>query len=376
MNNAQSTYLDLLRVIAAQLVLIGHIYSTVNVGQTLGVGDLGVIVFFILSGFLISYSAIKKKEKNNYQFIDYVSDRLFRIYVPYIPALILVFMIDFYVINNVRNSEYLEYFNLKNFIASIFMIQQHPLGIVSDQLLGMSSLKLSTFGSARPWWTVANEWWLYMAFGLIYFTKINKVTMPILLFILVVPVFNSIAGTGEGLSLIWIMMALSAFLYIKIGGNDYVDSNLLAKHKAKHVLILVMLALFFMMLVRIVWISKLDPNVEYTRPFFYDFNFYVLMVLFLSAIFILLSRYRDARRNHIIRFMADYSYTLYLIHYSILFLLYAIGFIDKNNYVNQIISFIGINIFSIFMYFLFEHNYKRIQKKFESFLKVLLSNRR
>lgn len=61
MTPAQASLLDSLRAAAAQIVLIGHIYSIVlRPERTLGIGDLGVVVFFVLSGFLIGYTTLNR----------------------------------------------------------------------------------------------------------------------------------------------------------------------------------------------------------------------------------------------------------------------------------------------------------------------------
>ena len=139
LTNAQCNYLDALRGGAAQLVLIGHIYSISHPGKTWGIGDLGVIVFFILSGFLISYSALVKLNKNGYSFQYFLRDRFFRIFVPYLPALLLVVGIDTLVYRYTNATTYLEYYSLKDFVATLLMLQQHPVGLLRINFLGSRS---------------------------------------------------------------------------------------------------------------------------------------------------------------------------------------------------------------------------------------------
>jgi peptidoglycan/LPS O-acetylase OafA/YrhL len=55
----ESSYiLNILRVFAAQAVLVGHSLSMFGLSKTFGyMASVGVIVFFLLSGYLITHSA-------------------------------------------------------------------------------------------------------------------------------------------------------------------------------------------------------------------------------------------------------------------------------------------------------------------------------
>ena len=77
MNYIQSISLDMLRVFAVQLVLIGHALSYFGLIQLNGViQNTAVVLFFILSGTVISYSTFYKKHiDDNYSFKEYFIDR-------------------------------------------------------------------------------------------------------------------------------------------------------------------------------------------------------------------------------------------------------------------------------------------------------------
>jgi exopolysaccharide production protein ExoZ len=97
-------YLDILQIyrgIAALMVVIHHSagslkyyhnldYPTLNyIGKF---GKLGVDFFFILSGFIISYSAYYKyKEPDSFK--KYLKNRIIRVYVPYLPIGILMYLL-------------------------------------------------------------------------------------------------------------------------------------------------------------------------------------------------------------------------------------------------------------------------------------------
>jgi peptidoglycan/LPS O-acetylase OafA/YrhL len=84
-------------------------------------------------------------------------------------------------------------------MGNIFMLQDYP------GFLFLPDFSISSFGSARPFWTLAIEWWIYLSFGylILVFLKKDKLSLLnilILLFFSVVPVFNLIIGRGNGLT--------------------------------------------------------------------------------------------------------------------------------------------------------------------------------
>src|SRR4051794_34562176 len=99
LNPAQKTYLDFVRALAAQLVLFGHAahYFLPNSVFVRGAGimqSVGVNIFFLISGFLISHSVFMKRSDPSYGFGSYVADRFCRIYSAFLPALVLVAIVD------------------------------------------------------------------------------------------------------------------------------------------------------------------------------------------------------------------------------------------------------------------------------------------
>ena len=104
MNQKNKVYfenLNSIRFIAATLVIINHIehfknlfhisnhYESINI-----VGKLGVVLFFVLSGFLISYLLFKEKEITNTIIIkDFYIRRILRIWPLYFLIIFLTFFI-------------------------------------------------------------------------------------------------------------------------------------------------------------------------------------------------------------------------------------------------------------------------------------------
>ncbi|MGB1307441.1 MAG: acyltransferase family protein [Oceanihabitans sp.] len=160
---SSSVYLDIIRAVSSQLVVVGHAISFLAIFPLIQppkfpyIQNIAVLVFFILSGFLISYSIFRK---DNYSFKEYFIDRFSRIYAGLIPSILVVFIIDYVNIKlNPEGYNYYNAFNIKTFIGNLFMLEDFP-----GQVL-VTNQPITSFGSGRTLWTLAVEWWLYMAFG-------------------------------------------------------------------------------------------------------------------------------------------------------------------------------------------------------------------
>ncbi|MBU0604562.1 MAG: acyltransferase [Gammaproteobacteria bacterium] len=362
MNPLQATLLDALRVFAAQMVLIGHIYSIVLYpGHSLGIGDLGVVIFFVLSGFLIVYTTLNRLEGPGYGLRGYLTDRFCRVFVPYLPALLCILAMDSAVRAWAPTQIYGDYYKVRHFVASLLMLQQHPAGLFIDQIMGLSVFKLATFGSARPLWTVAVEWWLYVTFGLLLFGfQGGAQTWPRVLALMValpVPLFNMVAGTGPGLSLLWCMSGGLAWLYWRAKKAPGVPSPSVG---VKWVLRGVFGVVLLLFVARLAWTGWLEHRASFERLIFYDFNLYVLIIIGCAALFLLRMDRKDGARNRVTRFAADYSYSLYLIHYSFIVLLHAFGLFTGKPVLDFLIFFVACNVVSVVFWFLFERHYRRV----------------
>ncbi len=93
--NDTSLALDLLRALAAQMVCIGHAWNLVDVPHdNTKLPDLGVLLFFILSGFVIAHTLNNKSKRDDYSLVRYGVERLSRIYCAYLPAILLFAVVE------------------------------------------------------------------------------------------------------------------------------------------------------------------------------------------------------------------------------------------------------------------------------------------
>lgn len=160
-------WLDWLRFFASLMVVLGHArgghfvdYESlgpqyhswfVAAGFALsGLGHEAVILFFVLSGFLVGGRSASKALSGKFDWRAYGIDRFSRIYVPLFPALILTGVL--YRIRGGRIS-------IWEFLGN---------------LLGLQGVFVPVFGENGPLWSLAYEIWFYILWGGILTVSLGK----------------------------------------------------------------------------------------------------------------------------------------------------------------------------------------------------------
>jgi len=173
-----SVFLDCVRFAAAMIVFYVHskeiwFPSTVHVSGTPGdITHAAVMVFFVLSGYVIFYTTIGKKRGG----IQYASSRLSRLYSVMLPA-ILLSVISQITITQINPSVY-EDFSLFNsvgrYILSTFFL---------NEIFTLSAAPIVN----GPLWTIGYEFIFYLIFGLWYYkchtikSKLSVVILSIII---------------------------------------------------------------------------------------------------------------------------------------------------------------------------------------------------
>jgi len=142
--------LESIRGFAAGYVALGHLVISLFGGRSLvslffQFGKEAVIIFFLLSGFVIHFS-----NKHKESFRTYFVKRFRRIYGP----LIIVFGIS--VIINFINTTPPENISLKELIGNLLMLQ--------DFKGAQPGTWFNCFLGNAPLWSLSYEWWFYMLY--------------------------------------------------------------------------------------------------------------------------------------------------------------------------------------------------------------------
>jgi len=126
--NDCSLVLDLARFVAAQAVCFGHaisifgVYPGIQPPNVPYMQNIAVLVFFVLSGFVIAHTLIANSERVGYGISEYLIERFARIYSAYLPALIFISLVD-YSLFHLGIYEYYQHLSLKAFVGNLFMLQ-------------------------------------------------------------------------------------------------------------------------------------------------------------------------------------------------------------------------------------------------------------
>ncbi len=215
LTDAGSAYLDALRAIAANLVVLSHVVLIYGSGEPRDVGaNLGVSMFFLLSGFLITQSMLNWQKRPGPRFPGFLADRVARITTPYVPALVLIVAANALFITTKWGAPGVNT-GVLPFIGNLLMLQDHSLLRVLEIVQIRVPWHVPTYNTAEPFWTVSIEMWIYVAAGLFFFGVLSRERIRRhWLWLLValsfpVVVWNAAAGGGKSLSLIWLLGAVA-----------------------------------------------------------------------------------------------------------------------------------------------------------------------
>jgi peptidoglycan/LPS O-acetylase OafA/YrhL len=171
--------MDATRALAAIVVLVSHarniLFFDRYAGPSLpwkffyfltGFGHQAVMVFFVLSGYWITKTVVRRSADSGFAWSDYAIDRLSRLWIVLVPALLLggaldaigIFGTQAPLYLGVQGTEALRYpvashLTLTNFVGSLAFLQ---------------TLRVKYFGSNTPLWSLAHEFWYYVWFPPIY----------------------------------------------------------------------------------------------------------------------------------------------------------------------------------------------------------------
>lgn len=311
-----------------------------------------VIFFFILSGFVIHLKYAKRLKNNvdvKFDFLSYFRSRFYRIYPPYLFALILTYyfdkLVEFYnfsIYNHLTPTKLINisvFFNhdLKTFIGNLFFLQGTFIPI---------------FGSNGPLWSLMYEWWFYMLYPFLYLLTKKNISIVYTMIVGVSLIFF-LGGTTNIILIDKIFSYLFIWCLGVLVADIYVGRIIINKK-------------FFFPLIILLILIPLYPRFDIPQLFkdaITSVSLFGLFMLFFhllerkSFVIILLERFS---------FLGSFSYTLYVIHFPLL--VFYNGLILQNN--NNIFFFtqlhilyssIVIIVISFFLSKIIEHKWSLIK---------------
>lgn len=177
-----STFMDASRWIAALAVVLAHTTAIMMVDEAYAhdpspllqfmfamksVGYLGVIIFFVMSGYLVGgRELLRVRAAGRFEPARYAIQRVSRIYTVLIPALLLTLALD-HAGQLLFNQTGL-YTSAQSGVGSVNYViaDRDDIATLLGNLLLLQTIAAEPLGGDGPLWSLANEWWYYVAFGL------------------------------------------------------------------------------------------------------------------------------------------------------------------------------------------------------------------
>jgi peptidoglycan/LPS O-acetylase OafA/YrhL len=223
-----SVHLDAIRGIAALVVFLNHwralffadypqlqhpgISAKVFYALT-GLGHSAVMVFFVLSGFFISSSIFRAQQNGRWSWAWYAEQRLTRLYVVLIPALVLGAGWDLLGTHLFRQTPiYLDTADYR-LMLNHSVAQMDTVQAWFGCLFFLQGIRTAVFGSNGPLWSLSYEFWYYLLFplGLFAVSRKSKATAKAAYLAAGLLVFVFI---GKGIALYFVIWLLGTFVYL------------------------------------------------------------------------------------------------------------------------------------------------------------------
>jgi peptidoglycan/LPS O-acetylase OafA/YrhL len=366
-----SVHLDALRGFAAFAVLLNHLRDALFVDYEAiarhnpltsaaylasGLGRQSVIVFFVLSGYLVGGSVLRSVRSGAWSWRAYLLARLSRLYVVLLPALLLGGAFDWLGMHMAgTEAVYSGNSGMHALVVNVHSVLTWPilaangLFLQTIRLPGMGANPVPTFGSNGALWSLSYEFWYYLAFPPLVFLLARSQSLKMrVLSCLGLLAWGWFVGLNIFLlGLTWLMGALITFLpafparrrwmrgvaivlSLVLFGAGLVENKLLGSRRSDLVLGLAVTAL--------IWVTLHCA----TAP--------------LPAFYV-----------HIARRAAHSSYTLYLVHLPMLIFLKATLHLSRaypgwHAYLVGAAVLAAILLYAQLVYEAFEKNTDRVRR--------------
>jgi len=341
-SDTSSINIDLIRAVSAQLITISHgLEGYLSVYTFHSPGASGLSFLFLISGILISHSVLRRRKDESYGFEEFFINRFSRIYSSYLLILVLVIFIDGYHFLIITENPPINY-NIPTFLCNLLLLNDSALGC-------------PFFGTSGQFWTLPLFWWIYMIFGWAVLGKkttdknfVYIIIFSLFSFLFLIVVFGYHFQKKITCIIIWILGAVYLLCLNKLNNyfqkvrndiNKKANTDILKKRIS-------LICLFFSLVLFILAIIRLN---DHQNAFAIDYSVLLGSSFCLFLTFSEFSKFKYPKIiKKIIRFMASYSFTLYLLHAAV-FSFYKIFINEMNNFLLFLLVYFVINIISIFI---------------------------
>lgn len=347
MSRAFSLYLDVVRFLAALLVLFYHANWIYHPGFLLtSLGHEAVVIFFVLSGFVIAYVADTREQ----DFRGFMVARGARILSVAIPAIILTGLLDaagYHIDQSVYPEDY------RAWDLPLIRVITSTLFLNEIWLLGIQLF------TNVPYWSLNYEVWYYVLFGILFFYKGKgsrvvfalvcimlgpKILLLLPIWWLGVWIYRSEYLARLPDSQAWLCLVASI-----IGGYWYVHANL---------------GQWGWDYLQRLMGDELHLQLSFSRQFITDYYLAIVLALHFVGLRVLLVRIENVPRSieSTIRYLAGATFSIYLFHQPLLWF-YSAVFSWVEAGVSRYIVVIPFTLVTIFGLSIFTERKKDVWKR-------------
>jgi len=266
-----------------------------------GKGHVAVILFFVLSGFVIHYSIIKR-EKNKLYILDYFKRRFLRIYPPLLFCMLLTLVLDL-------TGKYIYGYSIYFQSTPVPLINENIISNLNwitaiGNLLMVQGIYTHVWGTNGPLWSLMYEWWFYMLYPCIFYLyKKNRYLSYSVVWLLFIIASNGLFDNK---------LASAVFNYLLCWSLGALLADVLLERISLHWFIVPLV------------ICLIELCIKGDSPVIID----TLTGFVFTALLFALLKFKVLFSLHRVfdwfNLLGDYSYTLYVIHLPILVMINGI----------------------------------------------------
>ncbi len=304
-------FLEAIRSLAALYVFIYHILQRISVDNKLlklffSFGQESVMIFFVLSGFVIFYSQmIKQKE---IQVKKYLIARFSRIYPVFLFALIISYLCYCISQNRWVSPQFL------NLFENILMLQ--------DFSTGKPGVLFAPYMGDTPLWSLSYEWWFYLLFLLVIYIR-SRYQLHIVFFVSLVSLFIYLYFPNQ-ISL-WLMYFLIWWSGVEAAKRYLGDTGKSYLWNIFYLLIMIFTLIIYALLFHH---SKKEFGIF---PILFIRHFTMALLFFCFLVYFNVASFKISEK-HILVKLAPYSYAFYVLHYPVLNLFETKGWLSESKF--------------------------------------------
>jgi len=306
------------------------------------------MIFFVLSGFLVGGTVVQAVEARQWSWIDYTVARMTRLWIVLFPAILLTAFWDSLGMTIISSSFYDGGMQATYNSGPAPNPWRYNIATLLGNLTFLQTIAVPIFGSNGPLWSLANEFWYYVLFPLLFCSVAGsapvraKLSSAAIALALCIVLPNSLLLYG----LIW-LFGVAAFCLHRRHTFTRTHRNMFLW--CSGVLLAILLA-----------VNKRNPGE------FFDFAIgavFAAMLLPLSQMGKI-----SVGIGKLSRVVAEFSYTLYLTHFPIAAFLacYVLGnqrlmpgFTSAAIFVGLFVTLI---LYSFLVYLSFERNTRPVRR--------------